>query len=110
MEKKRHQSKDEKTVPRSWRIAIIIWMIGLVITAYLAFSAGIGQKNPWPLLHTLAIVDIIGAIIIIAGIRAAYRSSPTERTPTAFMKKCVKCGTEIPIASEECSSCGSKQP
>jgi hypothetical protein len=35
---------------------------------------------------------------------------PTERTPTAFMKKCVKCGIEIPIASEECPSCGSKQP
>ena len=28
----------------------------------------------------------------------------------AFLKKCVKCGKEIPIASEECQYCGAKQP
>ncbi len=28
----------------------------------------------------------------------------------AFLKKCVKCGKEIPIASEECQHCGTKQP
>jgi ribosomal protein L32 len=28
---------------------------------------------------------------------------------TAFLKKCVKCGKEIPIASEECQYCGTKQ-
>jgi len=28
----------------------------------------------------------------------------------AFLKKCAKCGKEIPIASEECSYCGTKQP
>jgi predicted nucleic-acid-binding Zn-ribbon protein len=27
----------------------------------------------------------------------------------AFFKKCVKCGKQIPIASEECSYCGAKQ-
>jgi ribosomal protein L40E len=26
-----------------------------------------------------------------------------------FLKKCVKCGKEIPIASEECQHCGAKQ-
>jgi ssDNA-binding Zn-finger/Zn-ribbon topoisomerase 1 len=31
-------------------------------------------------------------------------------TPKSFLKKCVKCGKEIPIASEECSYCGTKQP
>jgi hypothetical protein len=30
--------------------------------------------------------------------------------PKAFLKKCPKCGTEIPIASEECQHCGAKQP
>jgi predicted RNA-binding Zn-ribbon protein involved in translation (DUF1610 family) len=29
---------------------------------------------------------------------------------TSFLKKCVKCGKEIPIASEECQCCGTKQP
>jgi ribosomal protein L40E len=30
-------------------------------------------------------------------------------TPKAFLKKSVKCGKEIPIASEECQHCGAKQ-
>ena len=30
--------------------------------------------------------------------------------PRAFLKKCVECGKEIPIASEECQYCGTKQP
>lgn len=30
-------------------------------------------------------------------------------TPKSFLKKCVKCGKEIPIASEECVYCGTKQ-
>jgi hypothetical protein len=28
----------------------------------------------------------------------------------SFVKNCVSCGSEIPIASEECEFCGSKQP
>ena len=32
-----------------------------------------------------------------------------RETPRNFVKKCVKCGKEIPIASEECSYCGTKQ-
>jgi len=27
-----------------------------------------------------------------------------------FLKKCIKCGREIPLASEECPHCGAKQP
>ena len=30
-------------------------------------------------------------------------------TPKSFLKKCVECGKEIPIASEECSFCGARQ-
>lgn len=30
-------------------------------------------------------------------------------TPKAFLKKCIKCGKSIPVASEECSYCGAKQ-
>jgi hypothetical protein len=33
---------------------------------------------------------------------------PSE-TPRYFLKKCAKCGEEIPIASEECQYCGAKQ-
>ena len=31
-------------------------------------------------------------------------------TPKGFQKKCVECGKDIPIASEECQYCGAKQP
>ena len=31
-------------------------------------------------------------------------------TPKAFLKKCPECGREIPIASEECPYCKTKQP
>jgi ssDNA-binding Zn-finger/Zn-ribbon topoisomerase 1 len=42
--------------------------------------------------------------IVISDLRAA------GYTPKSFLKKCVECGKEIPIASETCSNCGAKQP
>lgn len=39
-----------------------------------------------------------------------YVPSPPSETPEGFLKKCVQCGKEIPIASEECVNCGVKQP
>jgi len=42
-----------------------------------------------------------------------YKSPParyTGETPESFLKKCVKCGEEIPVAAEACSHCGTKQP
>ena len=32
-----------------------------------------------------------------------------KKTPKSFLKKCVKCGKEIPIASEKCPYCGVNQ-
>lgn len=34
----------------------------------------------------------------------------TAQVSHAFLKKCVKCGGEIPIASEQCQHCGADQP
>jgi hypothetical protein len=31
-------------------------------------------------------------------------------TPSSYLKKCIKCKREIPIASEECEYCGARQP
>jgi len=31
-------------------------------------------------------------------------------TPESFLEICIRCGKRIPIASEECHFCGSKQP
>lgn len=36
---------------------------------------------------------------------------PKQREPPkTFLKQCIECGREIPIASEECPYCGAKQP
>jgi len=44
-------------------------------------------------------------------IETLARSAQSEigGTPKAFMKKCAQCGKQIPIASEECPYCGTKQ-
>jgi hypothetical protein len=31
-------------------------------------------------------------------------------TPMAYLKRCVKCLKEIPLAAEKCAYCGAKQP
>ena len=49
-----------------------------------------------------------GEIRLIADKKA--KQSLLMATPIAFLKKCVKCGRQIPIASEKCSYCGTKQP
>lgn len=38
-----------------------------------------------------------------------YRIPQAEITPKSFLKKCAKCAEEIPIASEYCPKCGTKQ-
>jgi hypothetical protein len=35
-----------------------------------------------------------------------FKGQPTQRS---FLKKCVKCGKDIPIASEQCPHCGAEQ-
>ena len=32
-----------------------------------------------------------------------------QSQPQAFLKNCINCGKQIPIASEECQYCGAKQ-
>ena len=41
---------------------------------------------------------------------AVHLPSQDSATPKSFMKKCVKCGKQIAIASEECPFCGERQP
>lgn len=47
-------------------------------------------------------------ILLDASRKPVYPQSP--KTPRSFLKKCVKCAREIPIASEECPYCRAKQP
>jgi len=38
-----------------------------------------------------------------------YGKLPLSETPKSFLKNCVRCGIEIPIASDYCFKCGAKQ-
>lgn len=51
----------------------------------------------------------IAIYIVLIAPRLPKISLKPEETPKSFLKKCIKCGAEIPIASEECPICGSKQ-
>jgi hypothetical protein len=67
---------------------------------------------------------VLGAISLLAlsvvGFSTAKKKPPSVhdmlsqgaymQTPKSFLKKCVKCGREIPIASEECQYCEAEQP
>jgi len=58
--------------------------------------------------------DILGDAIIPyycekCGYIEFYKEMKGVRRENAFLKKCVKCGKEIPIASEECPHCEAKQ-
>ncbi len=41
--------------------------------------------------------------------KEGFEYAEEEKTPKGFLKKCVRCGREIPVASEQCSYCGAKQ-
>jgi len=109
-------TQEEK--PKSWKEAPTpVWLrwitaIYLVVGAFVLFLTT-GLQFLLALLIDLAFAGLIFLAVYIHGklyIAGKLQPKPTERTPTAFMKKCVQCGVEIPIASEECPSCGSKQP
>jgi Zn-finger nucleic acid-binding protein len=38
-----------------------------------------------------------------------YEIPRAEITPESFLKKCIKCGETIPVASDYCPKCGAKQ-
>ncbi|UCE29193.1 MAG: hypothetical protein JSV85_00140 [Candidatus Bathyarchaeota archaeon] len=64
------------------------------------------------------LIDVSYIILSIAAIFYLKRSEVvayfekkriSEGSPKAFLKKCVRCDKDIPLASEECPHCGAKQ-
>jgi len=45
----------------------------------------------------------------VAAFLHKFFKSQIRTTPKKFLKKCVRCGKEIPLASEECPYCEAKQ-
>jgi len=62
---------------------------------------------------TFLFLFVWGALIAVYywGISPILARHPlnAEETPMSFLKKCVNCGREIPIASEQCQFCKTKQ-
>lgn len=67
---------------------------------------------------TMGIILLITGFLIVIFTSLAFRvrnvnmSSSNEQvpeTPKSFLKSCVACGRQIPIASEECPFCQAKQ-
>lgn len=67
-------------------------IVGALILLVMSIAAFAGEKRP------------------ISVQEARSQSAFSTCTPKAFLKKCIKCGEEIPIASENCKYCGTKQP
>jgi hypothetical protein len=41
--------------------------------------------------------------------KEGFEYAKEGKTPKGFLKKCVRCSRDIPVASEQCSYCGAKQ-
>jgi hypothetical protein len=62
-----------------------------------------------PRISSLFMLDNAPALRCVSCGIAVLDYRVTGETPRSFLKKCIKCGEDIPIASEECPRCGSKQ-
>lgn len=51
---------------------------------------------------------LISSLLLL--IKAEKKPLSVRDAPRKFLKKCIKCDEEIPIASEECQYCRAKQP
>lgn len=108
----------QKEKPKSWKKAPtpawLKWITAIYLVVGFIVLFSVPNKAEYLLPALLGYVAFAGLLYLtkyIHGklyIAGKLPPKPTERTPTAFMKKCVKCGREIPIASEECPSCGSR--
>jgi len=81
-----------------------VYRFGYPPVAWIAYSSSafIGAVSVFLLVRTSA-----GEL---ARKRLQHRRLPSTSTSKWFLKKCVKCRRDIPIASEECKYCGARQP
>ena len=85
------------------------------VWGWLIVFFGLVGFGPWNFFGFFA----IGSILSIAGGFYGLAFQPYEisastvaesdTTPASFLKKCIHCGTSIPIAAETCSSCDKPQ-
>jgi uncharacterized membrane protein len=104
---------------------ILLFVIGLALTLYekvetyyVPFYGNVSVSRGYPYQGAGLGLIFVGAAFIALGFLYPQKTTPqpqpqqTEKTglqDQGFLRKCVKCGTPIPLASEECPSCGASQ-
>lgn len=95
----------------SLALSILFFVLFLILSAKaIAYRGDVPLPLLFPAFSFLAV--FIAAFLDVKKNPLSVHDAPTvaARGPKAFLKRCVKCGREIPIASEECQYCITKQP
>jgi len=91
-------------------ISAILFIVFLVVI-FQPVSPGSG--SPFQVLFG-GIIFLIASVVTLTAKKKLVSVhdflAQTAHTLRAFMKKCIKCGQDIPIASEQCQYCGAVQP
>lgn len=105
--------------PKNWKEAHVPSWLKWAAAAYLFIGAVFmlwSATQPIEISLTVDFIYLAGfvAIVLMAyihGVLQLRREKTPLRpiTPKGFLKQCIKCGKEIPIASEVCAYCGAKQ-
>lgn len=92
-----HKGKDKRME------IVLLCIIGAFLAGFMVETFGFPA--------TYVVLAIWGVLILVYYRAVAPRlpHQKTGETPKSFLKRCAKCGGEIPIASEECSFCKSQQ-
>jgi hypothetical protein len=86
-----------------------------LVWGWLVIVFGLVGFGPWNYFGAYSIGSILSIIGGVMGLAFQYSEvsvpamSKPDSTPPSFLKNCVHCGAQIPIAAETCSSCGKPQ-
>lgn len=84
------------------------------VWGFLILFFGIIGFGPWNYFGLYAIGSVLTVIGGFYGLafqphEASGMTPRPDPTPASFLKNCIHCGANIPIAAETCSSCGKPQ-
>ena len=89
----------------------LLTIFGFFLLCLIFLMLGFEYVEPLqlPLSGTIILSFIVGTFLFLImelGSKIfGKKEKREERMPKGFLKKCIKCGREIPIASEECPFC-----
>jgi hypothetical protein len=91
-------------------LSVIMLMTFLIVISNPTSASGDASIR----MLVLSTITLVSSLAFFAAARGKkplsvhdFRSSHGS---SAFMKKCVNCNKEIPLAAEQCSHCGAAQP